>query len=180
MESEVMGNYHASFGERGRETRMLRDMKVRSAPTPLSPLLMNVALHGLETVVVQKLSRRLTMAQHQSRRRIKPTVVRYADDLVVLDEDEDVIKQAQEIISVWLADMGLELKPSKTRITHTLKRCDSNKGNEGSEGDEGSCAKPGFDFLGYEIRQYPVGKRRTGYTGHGVKGGLVLALPTFW
>lgn len=39
--------------------------------------------------------------------------------------------------------MGLELKPSKTRITHTL--CP----HEG---------QVGFDFLGYEIRQYPMGK----------------------
>ena len=39
--------------------------------------------------------------------------------------------------------MGLELKPSKTRITHTLVP------HEG---------QVGFDFLGYEVRQYPVGK----------------------
>ena len=39
--------------------------------------------------------------------------------------------------------MGLALKPSKTRITHTLFP------HEG---------QVGFDFLGYEIRQYPVGK----------------------
>ena len=33
-ESRVTGNCHARFGERGRETRLLRDGKVRSAPTP--------------------------------------------------------------------------------------------------------------------------------------------------
>src|SRR5438105_9678453 len=43
--------------------------------------------------------------------------------------------------------MGLALKPSKTRITHTL---------EVAEGT------PGFDFLGFQIRQYPVGKTKSG------------------
>jgi RNA-directed DNA polymerase len=46
MESEVMGNYHASFGERDGETRTVRIVKVRTVPTPLSPLLANIAFHG--------------------------------------------------------------------------------------------------------------------------------------
>jgi hypothetical protein len=37
MESEVMGNYHASFGERDGETRTVRIVKVRTVPTPLTP-----------------------------------------------------------------------------------------------------------------------------------------------
>jgi len=48
----------------------------------------------------------------------------------------------------WLQGMGLELKPSKTHITHTLAVPDG---------------KPGFDFLGFHVRQYPVGKTHTGY-----------------
>jgi len=48
------------------------------------------------------------------------------------------------IISEWLKDMGLELKPAKTRLTHTLNKC-------GSE-------EPGFEFLGFNIRQFQVGK----------------------
>ena len=40
------------------------------------------------------------------------------------------------------------MKPSKTRITHTLQTL---------EGEP-----PGFDFLGFEVRQYPVGKYRSG------------------
>lgn len=44
--------------------------------------------------------------------------------------------------------MGLELKPSKTRLTHTLE----------GYGEE----KPGFNFLSFSIRQYPVGKYTTG------------------
>ncbi|MHC5731090.1 MAG: hypothetical protein ACYTXY_44755, partial [Nostoc sp.] len=48
------------------------------------------------------------------------------------------------IISEWLKDMGLELKPSKTRLTHTLNEYESEK--------------PGFNFLGFNISQFKVGK----------------------
>jgi len=40
--------------------------------------------------------------------------------------------------------MGLELKPSKTRLTHTLKKFENEE--------------PGFNFLGFNIRQFPVNK----------------------
>ena len=43
-------------------------------------------------------------------------LVRYADDLVVFHPTEEGVKKAQEVLAAWLADMGLELKPSKTRI----------------------------------------------------------------
>ena len=54
-----------------------------------------------------------------------------------------MVQASQQLLSQWLSEMGLELKPSKTRITHTLVP------HEG---------QVGFDFLGYEVRQYPVGK----------------------
>ncbi|NNJ13649.1 restriction endonuclease [Chloroflexales bacterium ZM16-3] len=53
-------------------------------------------------------------------------------------------------ITTWLRDLGLELKPSKTRITHTLTPTDGNVG---------------FDFLGFHVRQFPVGKTHAGKTG---------------
>ncbi len=61
----------------------------------------------------------------------------------LLHPDLAVIQQSQQILATWLADMGLELKLSKTQITHTL---------EPFEG------KVGFEFLGYNIRQHRVGK----------------------
>jgi len=94
-----------------------------------SPLLANVTLHGLETIV----------NNHYPR----ATLVRYADDLVVLHPDLDAIQHIQQLIQDWLGQMGLELKPSKTRITHTLHPHDG---------------PVGFDFLGFHIRQYPVGQ----------------------
>jgi RNA-directed DNA polymerase len=78
----------------------------------ISPLLANIALHGLETFIVKKFPR--------NDKRRAPLVVRYADDLVVFHADLQVIEECQLSISEWLRGMGLELKPSKTRITHTL------------------------------------------------------------
>jgi hypothetical protein len=46
-------------------------------------------------------------------------------------------------VTNWLAPMSLELKPSKTRITHTLNQHNG---------------LIGFDFLGFHIRQYKVGQ----------------------
>lgn len=95
----------------------------------ISPLLANIALHGLETAVI---------TTHP-----KARIVRYADDLVVFHPELTDIHAIQQTVSDWLAGMGLELKPSKTRITHTL------------ETQEGQV---GFDFLGFHVRQYRVGK----------------------
>ena len=71
---------------------------------------------SLETFVVHELTRR-TGTKSQ---KVSPTVIGYADDFVVLDEELQAIEQAKEIIAAWLKDIGLELKPSKTQVTHTL------------------------------------------------------------
>jgi len=63
-----------------------------------------------------------------------------------------VIEECQRLASQWLVGMGLELKPSKTRITHTLHEYHGNVG---------------FDFLGFTVRQFPVGKYRSGRNTHG-------------
>ena len=80
-----------------------------------------------------------------------PQLIRYADDFVVLHAEAVEVMKAQQIIATWLKDIGLELKPSKTRLSHTLKEYQGNRG---------------FDFLGFTIRQFPVGKTHTG-THHG-------------
>jgi RNA-directed DNA polymerase len=114
--------------------------------SPLSPLLANIAMHGIEETIAQRYRR-------DSRRKFyPPIVVRYADDLVAIHEDIEVVRQVQEIIEAQLKPMGLRLKPEKTRITHTLN----------SEG-----GTPGFDFLGFNIRQYRVGKTHSGKTNQG-------------
>jgi hypothetical protein len=39
---------------------------------------------------------------------------------VVLHPTEDGVIKARAILEAWLQDMGLELKPSKTRITYPM------------------------------------------------------------
>jgi RNA-directed DNA polymerase len=104
---------------------------------PLSPLLANVALHGMAHAI-----------QQGYKGKDKPRLVRYADDLVVLYRTREGIEQAKGILERWLKDLGLEMKPSKTRVVHTLEALEAEP--------------PGFDFLGFEVRQYPVGKHHSG------------------
>ena len=101
----------------------------------LSPLLANVALHGLENELNGLLPKTG-----------RPGVIRYADDFVILHPDLTTLRRLRDAAEVWLGKMGLRLKPSKTRLTHTL---------EEYEGETG------FDFLGFEIRQHRVGKHRS-------------------
>ena len=71
-------------------------------------------------------------------------VPRYADDFVVLHPTEQGVLKAKSVLETWIKDIGLEMKPSKTRITHTLQEYQGHVG---------------FDFLGWTVRQFPVGKR---------------------
>lgn len=100
----------------------------------ISPLLANIALHGMERAVKEAF-----------KTRDKPTLIRYADDIVVLHPTTEGILKCKEIVIKFLENIGLELNENKTRITHTL------------EGE--NC---GFDFLGFNIRQYRVGKTHSG------------------
>lgn len=95
----------------------------------ISPLLALVALYGLETAIIAAFPKR-----------DRPQVVVYADDFVVLHPTRAGAEKAQQVAEQWLAGVGLQLKPSKTRIGHTLLVVDG---------------QAGFDFLGFSVRQYP-------------------------
>src|SRR5262249_28969184 len=71
-----------------------------------SPLLAKIALHGLEELITNTFP-----AKRKGNTVIawKPTVIRYADDFVVLHRDLEVIQRCQEVIQQWLKGMGLEL-----------------------------------------------------------------------
>jgi RNA-directed DNA polymerase len=110
----------------------------------LSPLLANIALHGMENRMKQYAETLPTRAGYGKKaNRGSLSLIRYADDFVILHEDKAVVQRCQQIIIDWLKDMGLELKPEKTRLSHTLIEESGNVG---------------FDFLGFHIQQYKVGK----------------------
>lgn len=133
----------------------------------ISPLLANIALHGMEEMLKQYIEtvplRSSGRVISKKQRRLTLGVVRYADDLVVIHPDLKVVQKCQSILQKWLATMGLELKPSKTKIVHTLK--------------EFNGEKPGFDFLGFNIKQFPKGRHHSGKTGG--KNSKLLGFKTF-
>ncbi|NEO01830.1 MAG: group II intron reverse transcriptase/maturase, partial [Moorea sp. SIO3I7] len=103
----------------------------------ISPLLANIALHGMENAINEY----ATTLPGRRRENLKAMAfVRYADDFVIMHPDIKVIEECKELMEIWLKDMGLELKPSKTRITHTTE---------------------GFDFLGFNVKHYQVGKHHS-------------------
>jgi RNA-directed DNA polymerase len=99
----------------------------------ISPLLSNIALHGLENRIKQVKG---------------ASLIRYANDFVILHENLEMLEKCQRITQEWLAQYDLELKPEKTRIGHTLHKWNDQE--------------PGFDFLGFNVRQYKVGKYQSG------------------
>jgi RNA-directed DNA polymerase len=117
----------------------------------LSPLLANIALHGLEERIKTEfpcdLSRRIRGSYAKYGYMVgQPMVIRYADDFVILSEEYQVIQRCRSVLMEWLQDIGLALRPDKTRLTHTLDPVLSEDG------------RAGFDFLGHHIQQYPTGK----------------------
>jgi RNA-directed DNA polymerase len=95
----------------------------------ISPLLLNIALQGMEAAAG---------VEYDSRGRVKagcPTVITYADDFVALCHSREQAEAVQTRIGAWLEGRGLSLNQAKTRIG----RIDD-----------------GFDFLSFTIRRHHV------------------------
>jgi RNA-directed DNA polymerase len=105
----------------------------------ISPLLLNIALHGLEEAAGVRYFP--DSVQHAGKARPgTPVVTRYADDLVVLCVSEDQAQQVKQQLAAWLAPKGLTFNEDKTRVV---------------------SIEDGFDFLGFNIRRYRNGKLLT-------------------
>jgi RNA-directed DNA polymerase len=97
----------------------------------ISPLLLNVALHGLEHAAGV---RYVTSGKHAGYTKAgSPVVIRYADDLVALCHSKQQAQQVKARLAEWLAPTGLAFNEDKTRIVHLSQ---------------------GFDFLGFNVRRY--------------------------
>ena len=138
-----------------------------------SPLLANIALHGLENHLNQfakTIDMKRLNSHHQMGWQMKVqslNFIRYADDFVLIHKDKKVILEGKEVIEKWLSEVGLELKPSKTRIAHTLNPEESEDG------------KAGFNFLGFHIQQFRVGFHSSIRLSAGKRPGIrTIILPT--
>ena len=100
----------------------LEDGRYHDTPTGtpqggvISPLLLNIALHGMEAALGVKHDAQGTSIG-------KRAVVRYADDFVVFCEtEEDALEVKDRVLPAWLAERGLSLSPEKTRIVRLSRR----------------------------------------------------------
>jgi len=95
----------------------------------ISPLLLNVALHGLEEAA----GVRYEASDPARTKRGCPALVVYADDMVALCHTQVQAEQVKARMAEWLAPRGLSFNEAKTRIV-TLE--------------------DGFEFLGFTIRRH--------------------------
>lgn len=72
----------------------------------ISPLLANIALHGLENYILKTV---------RTKDHTKISLIRYADDFVVLHRDLDVVRRCRAA-AAFLKGLGLELSPTKTSL----------------------------------------------------------------
>jgi RNA-directed DNA polymerase len=101
----------------------------------VSPLILNVALHGLEEAAGVRYQASGKNAGDTVPGR--PVVVRYADDLVACCHSRQQAEQVKAQLAAWLAPRGLVFNEDKTKIVHLTE---------------------GFDFLGVNVRRYRNGK----------------------
>jgi RNA-directed DNA polymerase len=99
----------------------------------ISPVLMNLTLDGLESVLTQ-----LGVKRNQDGKIVanpyKLNLIRYADDFIITGISREVLEQkVKPLVVAFLAERGLKLSEEKTSITHI---------------------EEGFDFLGQHIRKY--------------------------
>jgi RNA-directed DNA polymerase len=91
----------------------------------ISPVLMNLTLDGLESLLANHFPQRHGKLVH---------LTRFADDFIITGRSKEILEnEVKPLIQTFLHERGLTLSESKTRITHI---------------DEG------FDFLGKYIRKY--------------------------
>ena len=98
----------------------------------ISPLLLNVALHGLEEAAGVSYSTSGSGASETKPG--SPALIRYADDMVVLCHTRERAEHIKARLAEWLTPRGLSFNEDKTQIVH--------------------LAEDGFDFLGFNVRRY--------------------------
>lgn len=95
----------------------------------ISPVVCNLALDGLEQTLAKKF-----LPTQRIAKRNKVHLIRYSDDFVITGSSKELLKmEVKPLVESFLAERGLELSPTKTKITHIAD---------------------GFDFLGTHIRKY--------------------------
>ena len=109
----------------------------------VSPLLANIALHGMEEALgIKYWTKKSGKNKGQVICLSKIRILRYADDFVVICETLEDAEWAKVRLWEFLSERGLEYSEEKTQITDMDK---------------------GFNFLGFNIRRYKVSNTKSGY-----------------
>ena len=97
----------------------------------VSPLLLNVALHGMEMAA----GVRYYQTGNSAGKAVmgSPVLIRYADDFVALCHTRQEALEIKARLAKWLAPRGLAFNEDKTRVVSLAE---------------------GFDFLGFNVRRY--------------------------
>ena len=131
-----------TFPARGRIGQWLKAGVIdqgRFAPTEqgspqggvISPVLMNVVLHGMEEAAGVRYI--LSGSNAGTARPGSPVLIRYADDALALCHSREQAQQVQARLAAWLQPRGLVFNQGKTRIVRL---------------------EDGVDFLGFNARRY--------------------------
>ncbi|MGA5824070.1 group II intron reverse transcriptase/maturase [Kitasatospora sp. NPDC094028] len=101
----------------------------------ISPVLLNIALHGMETAAgcsyYQGVSKNLRLKVGS------PALVRYADDFVALCHSKEEAEGVKVKLAAWLEPRGLRFNEEKSRIV---------------------TIDDGFDFLGFTVKRMKNGQ----------------------
>ncbi|MEM6434793.1 MAG: group II intron reverse transcriptase/maturase [Cyanobacteria bacterium P01_D01_bin.115] len=107
---------------------------------PLSPLLLNIALNGMQDLLFSFSTTRTCQSSSKAtsqspRKRTAPTYgyCRYADDFLVTAKTRADIEAVVPVLQAWLKPRGLALNMEKTQIVNIQQ---------------------GFPFLGFSLRHY--------------------------
>jgi RNA-directed DNA polymerase len=100
----------------------------------ISPLLANIALHGLETACKEHYANQLWSGDKsiaKRDRRAACSIVRYADDFIAITRTENELQGLRDFIVTWLeTETGLKLSEERTKMRRSTE---------------------GFNFLGFHI-----------------------------
>jgi RNA-directed DNA polymerase len=107
--------------------RLLRTEEGTPQGGVISPVLLNIALHGIEQAAAVR------YYPNGGIRPGSPVLIRYADDFVVLCHTRQHAIAVKDRLACWLTPRGLAFNEQKTQIV-TLAE--------------------GFDFLGFTVRRY--------------------------
>lgn len=115
---------------------------------PISPLLANVALHGLEEHVSNCLTTWSKKGELPNDKvKSHGITVRYVDDFVILYPHVEVLEKVVKEVEKFLVSLGLKISKQKSSIRHTLLKYNGHDA--------------GFTFLGFYFSHKKCGIRKT-------------------